>query len=408
MTKITLRMKPITDNRQTLYLDYYPPIIHPDTRKETRREFLKLFLLNEIEHEEQTYTDKNNKPQRRIVPVLDKAGKPKKVKLTEIEKRHNKETLALAETIKAQRQLSIQKSNYGFLSDEKGKTDFVDYFKTLVKKRTGSNSDNWQSALHYLQDFTEGAAIRCKDLTETFCNDFKEYLLTAPSRKSNKATLATNSALSYFNKFKAALKQAYKENYLEKDLNKEIKGIEADETRRHYLTYDELQRLAVAECKIPVLKQAALFAALTGLRFSDVHKMVWSEIQFDSLIGYTIHFRQQKTKGVETLPITEQAASLLGKRGLDDEIIFSGLQYSFTQTELPKWIKAAGIKKEITFHSFRHTFACLLIDNKVSLYTVSKMLGHREIKTTQIYAKIVDEQKREAANTIKLDLQIKA
>ena len=60
------------------------------------------------------------------------------------------------------------------------------------------------------------------------------------------------------------------------------------------------------------------------------------------------------------------------------------------------------IKKNITFHSFRHTHATLLLSNGVDLYTVSKMLGHREIKTTQIYAKIIDKQKQDAANKIQL------
>jgi len=107
---------------------------------------------------------------------------------------------------------------------------------------------------------------------------------------------------------------------------------------------------------------------------------------------------------METLPISEQAAALLGERGEGVEPVFKELKYSHTQTDLPKWLKSAGITKNLTFHGFRHTYATLLISNKVDLYTVSKMLGHREIKTTQVYAKIIDKQKREAANTIKLEL----
>lgn len=109
MAKVTIRMKPITSNRQTLYLDYYPPIPHPVTGKQTRREFLKLFLFDEIEHKEHTYLDKQGKEQRRFVPVLDRNGKEKKVRLNEWDKRHNKETLALAGAIRAQRQLAVQR-----------------------------------------------------------------------------------------------------------------------------------------------------------------------------------------------------------------------------------------------------------------------------------------------------------
>jgi integrase len=404
MTKVTLRMKPISGNRQTLYLDYYPPIPHPITGKQTRREFLKLFLIDEVEHNKQDYVNKEGKQQSRIVPVLDKSAKPKKVRINEIDKKHNKDTLALAETIRATRQLAVQRGNYGFLSDEKENTDFIEYFESLARKRSGSNSDNWLSTLHFLKNFSEGIAIRFKDLDEGFCNDFKEYLLTTPSRKSSKVTLAQNSAVSYFNKFKATLKQAYKEGYLDTDLNKRIETIKQAETERQFLTFDELQKLAHTDCAEPVLKQAALFSALTGLRFSDIKKLTWSEIQIDSNQGPSIRFRQKKTKGTETLPISEQVADLLGGRREDHEPVFNGLEYSLTQNDLPKWLKLAGIKKNITFHGFRHTYATLLLSKGVDLYTVSKMLGHREIKTTQIYAKIVDKQKREAANSIKLEL----
>lgn len=67
---------------------------------------------------------------------------------------------------------------------------------------------------------------------------------------------------------------------------------------------------------------------------------------------------------------------------------------------LYKWIADAGIKKKITFHCARHTHAVLLLENGTDIYTVSKMLGHRELKTTQIYAKIVDSKKIEAVKSI--------
>lgn len=404
MTKVTLRMKPITGGRQTLYLDYYPPIPHPVTGKTTRREFLGLFINDEVEHKEESYTDSTGKPQKRIVPVLNKKGEPKPLRLNPVEKQHNKETYALAEAIKAKRQIAIQNGNFGFLSNEKRNADFVGYFEILAKKRAGSNSDNWLSALNFIKDFT-GGSFRFKDLNEAFCNDFKEFLLQAPSKRSSKTTLSQNSALSYFNKFKAVLKQAYKEGFLQTDLNKSIENIKQAETERQFLTLDELQRLAKTDCAIPVLKQASLFSALTGLRFSDIKKLVWAEVQHSAMNGYYIRFRQKKTKGTETLPISEQAFSILGERGEATAPVFKELKYSAWQNlQLQKWIEKAGIHKEITFHCFRHTYATLQLSLGTDLYTVSKMLGHRELKTTQVYAKIIDKQKREAANKITLEL----
>lgn len=235
------------------------------------------------------------------------------------------------------------------------------------------------------------SSLKFADLNEKFCNDFKEYLLTTQSNKSNKTTLAQNTAVSYFNKLKAALKQAYKDGYLQTDLNARVETIKPAETRRNYLTLEELNSLVKIECNNPLLKRAALFSALTGLRFSDIKNLVWGEIHHSVENGYSIHFTQQKTKGVEVLPISEQAYGLLGERKDPTWQVFTGLTYSaYENKHLYQWIGAAGITKDITFHCFRHTFATLQLSKGTDIYTVSKMLGQRELKTTQIYAKVID------------------
>lgn len=409
-TKVKLRTKPISGNRQSLYLDFYPAITNPETGELTRREFLGLMLINEIEHEEQKYLANNGKPQIRIVPVVDKKGQPKKAKLSPIDKNHNKGTLQLAEQIRQKRDNQLNKPEIytGYERDqlkirEQGEQSFVKYFKELADKRKASNHDNWVSAFHYLQRFTN-ANLKFSDLSETFLRDFSEYLLTSPSNRSSKKTLSQNSAVSYFNKVKAALKQAYKDGYLQTDLNAKTQPIKQAETQRKFLTIEELNRLVKTECTLPILKQAALFSALTGLRFSDLAKLIWAEIEKIKGQGYFIHFKQQKTKGVEVLPISEQAYSLLGESKKPTDRVFQGLHYSaHTNHHLFKWLVKAGITKDITFHCFRHTFATLQLSKGTDIYTLSKMLGHRELKTTQVYAKIIDQTKRDAANKIQLD-----
>lgn len=104
-------------------------------------------------------------------------------------------------------------------------------------------------------------------------------------------------------------------------------------------------------------------------------------------------------------PISDQAVSLCGERRDPADKVFDGLEYSaYSNKHLAQWIGAAGITKDITFHCFRHTFATLQLFNGTDIYTVSKMLGHKDLKTTQVYAKIVDDAKRTAANKIKLEL----
>lgn len=281
--------------------------------------------------------------------------------------------------------------------------DFVPYFKQLADKRKASNHDNWVSAYNYLNTFTKGT-LKFADLNELFCNAFKEFLLSTKSNRSDKVSLAQNSAVSYFNKLKAALKQAYKDGLLPHDLNAKVEPIQQAETQRNFLTIEELNSLVKTDCANPLLKRAALFSALTGLRFSDIEKLVWGEVEYIEGNGHFIKFKQQKTKGIEMMPISDQAYNLMGERKEPTDKVFDGLTYSaYANKHLAKWIGLAGITKEITFHSFRHTFATMQLSKGTDIYTVSKMLGHRELKTTQVYAKIIDQTKREAADKIKLD-----
>lgn len=397
-------------NRQSLYLDFYPPIPNPKTGEPTRREFLNLFLINEIEHETLSYLDRNGKAQKKIVPVLDKKGHPKKLKLKFTEKQHNKENLAIAENIcnKRSEQLNKPEIYSGYEKEqlrkkEIGEKNFVEYFLKLADKRKASNYDNWISASHFLVKFTKGN-LKFSELDETFCSDFKEYLFTVNSNRGTNKKLSQNSVVSYFNKIKAAMKQAYKDGYLLTDLNAKVKSVKQSETRRNFLTLEELNSLVKTECTVPVLKQAALFSALTGLRFIDIQKMVWNEIEFIKGNGYFLKFTQQKTDGVEMMPISEQAFKLLGERMKATEKVFRDLKYSaWLNSHLAKWVAKAGIAKNITFHCFRHTYATLQLSLGTDIYTVSKMLGHRDLKTTQVYAKIISQTKRAAADKIKLD-----
>lgn len=166
------------------------------------------------------------------------------------------------------------------------------------------------------------------ELTLNACNDYKNYLLTVKSIRSKKKSLAGNTALSYFNKFKAVLKQAYKDELLTKDLRAKIQPIKATETKREFLTLEELQALFNTECSLPVLKKAAIFSALTGLRFSDIQQLCWDNLQHSMAAGHYIQFRQQKTNGVEVLPIPEQALQLIGEKREAADQVFGGLEYS--------------------------------------------------------------------------------
>lgn len=377
--KIKIRQKKISGDRHSLYLDIWPPVLHPVTNRLSRREFLGIY-------------------------IFDKPGNV-------FDKQHNKEVLQLAEQIKLKRENYLNKpeiySDYEkaqLKAINQGKQNFVEYFKQLADSRTGSNQKGWLSAYHYLEAFTKGS-LTFAELDEVFFSEFRSYLLTAKKHRSNKTTLSQNSAVSYFNKVKAALRQAFKEGKLQIDINARVDPIKSVETERNILSIEELNKLIKTDCNNPLLKRAAIFSALTGLRFSDIRNLIWNNVEFIEGQGHIIKFIQQKTKGVEVLPIDPQAVGLLGERGGSMDQVFEGLTYSaYSNKHLAQWIGAAGITKEITFHCFRHSFATLQQSKGTDLYTISKMLGHRNIKTTQIYTKVLDKSMREASGRIILDL----
>ena len=154
--------------------------------------------------------------------------------------------------------------------------------------------------------------------------------------------------------FKAGLKQAFIDGYLTIDISAKVKGIQERESRREYLTVEELNRLAQTPCD-PLLKRAALFSALTGIRHCDIQKLKWSEVEnFNG--GYRLNFTQQKTKGVEYMPISEQAFQLCGERKDGEQLVFAGLpDPSWINRPIKKWVAEAGITKHITYHCARHS-----------------------------------------------------
>lgn len=373
--KATLREKPLKDGRKSLYLDFYPPINHPDTGQLTRREFLGLYVYEK--------------------PRLD------------LERRHNKETRLLGENICAQRQLSIQGGHYGFLKKNTANADILAWFKKYAEGlKHESTRRNWIAAYNHLSTFS-GGRLPSNEVTEDFCRKFRAYLITAKNQTlliNENANLSHNTGSLYFGIFKAALKVAEENKVLENDPSSKIKRIPLKETQREFLSMEELQSLAKTECSIPVLKRAALFSALTGLRYSDIEKLLWSEIHSNGANHY-LRFKQKKTKDFETLPISESGLALLGERTAAEDKVFPDLHYtSWFLVKLKEWCYKAGIKRDIGFHAFRHTFAVLQLELGTDLYTISKMLGHRDIGTTQIYAKVMDKAKREAAEKIKLTL----
>lgn len=369
---IRIRKKTIASGNQSLYLDIY-------RNGKREYEFLKLYL----------------------VPEKTRADKEK-----------NRETMKLAEAIKAKRLVELQNKEFGFKNDYAEETRFFDYYESMCESRFNSkdskgNWGNWRSCLKHLEKYEKNRNITFADITPKWVQGFKDYLEKDAyawgcdyRERIKDHPLSRNSKLSYFNKLRACLNQAFEERIISRNPMNGIEGFKAEEGTRMYLTLEEVKKLAATECEYPNVKRAFLFSCLTGLRRSDIIKLTWGEVQQQG--EYTrLIFKQKKTKGQEYLDITPQAVELMGERGEDNEPVFTDIHSPSTTNEaIKRWVLSAGIKKTITFHCGRHTFAVLMLDLGTDIYTVSKLLGHRELSTTQIYAKVLDKNKQAAVSKI--------
>jgi len=369
---VRLREKVLTNGNKSLYLDIYR-----DGKRQY--EFLKLYITQ---------------------------GK------TPIDKEQNRKTLATAQAIKAKRQIELQTGEYSFLSQFKMDTYFLDYYRKMCDERQGitesrGNWGNWYSCLKHLERYCSDKTT-FKDVTTDWVEGFKDYLdnvaKDAYKRKNNDLAeakpLSQNSKVSYFNKLRACINKAFEDRIIPINPLRGVSGFKDEETERTYLTFDEVKKMSKTECKYPVLKRAFLFSCLTGLRKSDIEKMAWSEVQKFGTQTRII-FKQKKTGGQEYLDINLQAEIYLGDRRKNTDRVFAGFKYnSQTLLELRRWALLSGITKDLTFHAGRHTFAVMMLDLGAEIYTVSKLLGHKELSTTQVYAKVLDKKKQEAVNLI--------
>lgn len=405
-TKVTVRLRKAENRKEWyIYLESYPVMISGKKTPQRIREYLNRSVTT-VDFDKKrvartTETSVSYKPKR------DDNG------IIVCKSENDRETMFYADSVRKLRQReydNIELYNELHLiqaeQKEKSQENFVKYFQALIKRRHKNNSEsikvNWERAVDFLISY-EGSEIPFSKIDIKFCEDFKTFLLSAPRGGNKNGKLSQNSASTYFSVFKAALKQAFIDGYFTTDIAAKIKSIPSEESRREYLTIDELNTLVETPCENDVLKRAALFSALTGLRHSDIQKLKWNEISLDNNQP-RINFTQKKTKGVEYMPISQQALEICGEPKSPNDLVFENLTNpAWINRPLKTWVAKAGINKNITFHCFRHTFATLQLSSGTDIYTVSKMLGHTNVKTTQVYAKVIDEKKNKAAEAIQLN-----
>lgn len=315
----------------------------------------------------------------------------------------NKATLLLADQIRSQRVVDLQSGKYK-LQQTKENESFITYFEAITKGKLNKFGTwgNWWGTLKHIKKFTKNKDVKFSDIDEKWLIAFKNFLSTEKLTSAN-TTLSQNSCYSYYNKVRACLRMAYEEKYINENPATRVRGFSQGESKREFLTLEEIQAISKKPCRAKKMKEAFMFSILTGLRWSDIAKLEWSEVRGSDTQGWFLRYQQQKTGQFEVLPITKQAREILGIDDGKNERVFQGLKYSAqSNIALSQWMMSAGIFRHITFHSARHTHATLLLSSGVDIYTVSKLLGHKHIHTTEIYTKVTNIKKNEAIAKIPL------
>lgn len=353
---VRIRQKRLAGGNASLYLDIY-------YNGRRSYEFLRLYLI----------------------PERNKADRER-----------NRQTMQLAASIKARRIVELESGAYGLDNARQRRTRFFDYYGKLMEglPATTRSHYNWSSTLRILHAYEADPRITFKDIDRRWVEGFRDFL-------DKSTSLTANTKFMYFSKLKTCLNRACREGIIDASPAANVKGFKMEDSTRMYLTMDELRLLSVTGCRQAVVRRAFLFSCLTGLRFSDIQRLRWGDVE-GGRDGFTrLIFRQKKTHGQEYLDITAQAVELMGERQDAACNVFPGIELNtLVNRHIARWVRDAGIGKHITFHCARHTFAVMMLDLGTDIYTVSKLLGHRELSTTQVYAKILDKNKQAAVAKI--------
>ena len=278
---------------------------------------------------------------------------------------------------------------------------FEDHNKRM-KELIGSNYANntykkYETTLSHVKEFLKSQYnlndISIKRVDIAFINDFDFFLRN--TKKCN-----NNSTIKYIRNFGKIIKQCYVNGWLERDPLLNYKG-KVKEIERVYLTQEEIELLLNKEFKIKrleLVRDMFLFSCFTGLAYIDVYNLTNSNI----IIGIDgekwISTKRQKTESPSRIPILPVSQMIIDKYENHPQCKNNGkllpiLSNQKMNAYLKELADICDIEKELTFHIARHTFATTVtLTNGVPIESVSKMLGHKNLRTTQHYAKVLDRK----------------
>ena len=370
---IKLRFKNLQNGNKSLYLDIY-------WKGHRSYHFLHLYLIPEID---------------------------------EMAHEQNQEVLKQAYIIKSKKIIELLMDN-SQQQKEKAKEifllDFVQQFANDRKKANQDINKGRYSSIITLKRHLEKFGARNTLLNQVdvkFCKCFIDYLRNAIDLRTttkNQRKLADGTIFLKYSIFRSILQEAAKQKLIVDNPFSQLSSnyrLKRPDSTRSYLNRKELDKVIASSCNTPQLKEAFLFSCFTGLRKSDVLNLTWEEIIKENN-KYYINKKIQKTQRWLKIPLSAHARQWLPHRSTSLKgIVFSAISHSSLYKQLKEWLQNIGVEnKNITFHMSRHTFATLELSLGASLYTVSTLLGHKSITTTQVYAKVINKEKERAIGLI--------
>lgn len=264
--------------------------------------------------------------------------------------------------------------------------DFFTFSQSLIEKSKGKLAVSYirqlQGELTKLSKFR--SKLSFKEINHKFFSDYEYYM-------RNTLNNTTNTVFKTFKRMKTIIHEAMRQNE-----NLYIRSpfygyrLKTEPTHRSYLTNDELDKLIELRNTLPEQLNNVLtyflFSCFTGLRYQDI-----KDLRFGNIEDGRIKVIMNKTKDEVVIPLLKKTRDLLPAVRMSDEYIFNVLPNQKTNDYLKEIMEAASITKSISFHCARHTFATTALNKSIPLEVVQKLLGHREIKTTQVYAKMMNE-----------------
>ena len=276
-----------------------------------------------------------------------------------------------------------------------------EYRSRNLAERRGNSFDSMVGNMeHHLRQCLgpDFATLAVSNIDTALCKRFACYLKRAV--KNTGEPLSLVSAHHYFSAFRTMLSDAVADGLLRDNPALRLRKQEIPKrpmVTKTYLDAAEVARLALTPCPSAVVKQAFMFSCLTGLRLSDIRRLRWQDILKEG-DGWRFSIIMQKTQEPMQSKLSSEACRWLGDA--TGGTIFPLPSNSTLGRILRQWATEASIMKHVTFHTARHSYATMALSSGNDIYTISKLLGHRNINTTAVYAAVVDTQRDAAVDSV--------